>query len=155
MHAQCWAHNRRYYYQAVPLDKDKEMNISSLEYKGVDYCDKLFEIERQIADFDLPEKLEARQKLSKPIVEEFFNWVNITLETKIITNKKCSEALNYSKNQQKELSEFLNDSRIPLDNSRCERAIRPFAVHRKRMVICGYNCWSRSQWCHVLFSRIC
>ena len=29
------------------------------------------------------------------------------------------------------MSEFIKDSRIPLTNSRCERAIRPFAVHRK------------------------
>lgn len=34
-------------------------------------------------------------------------------------------------NQRKELSEFLNDGRIPLTNSAAERAVRPFAVHRK------------------------
>ena len=29
------------------------------------------------------------------------------------------------------MSKFIKDSIIPLTNSRCERAIRPFAVHRK------------------------
>ena len=50
---------------------------------------------------------------------------------KYITNKKLLKALNYVQNQKQELSEFLNDGRIPLTNSRAERAIRPFAVHRK------------------------
>ena len=46
-------------------------------------------------------------------------------------NNKLKEALTYVTNQRKELSEFLNDGNIPLDNSRAERTIRPFAVHRK------------------------
>ena len=37
----------------------------------------------------------------------------------------------YAQNQKKELSEFLNDGRIPLSNNIAERAIRPFAIHRK------------------------
>ena len=37
----------------------------------------------------------------------------------------------YAQNQEKELREFLNDGRIPLSNNIAERAIRPFAVHRK------------------------
>lgn len=68
---------------------------------------------------------------SKPIVEEFFNWVNSTMSEKIVVNKKLKNALTYASNQQKELSEFLNDGKIPLTNSLAERTIRPFAVHRK------------------------
>ena len=43
--------------------------------------------------------------------------------------------MTYASNQRKELSEFLNDGRIPLNNYTyiylAERSIRPFAVHRK------------------------
>ena len=46
-------------------------------------------------------------------------------------NNKLNKALTYASNQRKELSEFLNDGRIPLTNSLAERSIRPFAVHRK------------------------
>ena len=53
------------------------------------------------------------------------------LSKKTIVNKKLKEAVKYAINQEKELKEFLNDGRIPLTNSKCERAIRPFAVHRK------------------------
>ena len=53
------------------------------------------------------------------------------MSTKIVLNKKLKNALTYASNQEKELSEFLTDGRIPLTNSLAERAIRPFAVHRK------------------------
>lgn len=98
---------------------------------GVQYCDKLFEIERQIAKLSVPKKQKERNKLSKPIVDEFFKWISKTLKEKIIVNKKLKKALIYAQNQRKELSEFLNDGNIPLSNSLAERCIRPFAIHRK------------------------
>ena len=131
IHAECWAHCRRYFYESIPLRENKQMDTSCEGYKGVMYCDKLFKIEREIADLSMPEKLQARKEKSKPVLEEFFNWVNLTLAEKIVLNKKLKEALTYASNQQKELSEFLNDANIPLTNSLAERAIRPFAVHRK------------------------
>lgn len=130
-HAECWAHARRYFYESIPLVDNKKMDTSTDGYVGVTYCDKLFEIEQKIAHLSVDEKIKIREKESKPIVEEFFNWVNSTMSEKIIVNKKLKNALTYASNQQKELSEFLNDGKIPLTNSLAERAIRPFAVHRK------------------------
>ena len=130
-HAECWAHARRYFYESIPLLDNKKMDTSTDGYVGVAYCDRLFKIEQEIALLSEEEKLKERQKKSKPIVEEFFNWVNLTMSEKIVVNKKLKNALTYASNQQKELSEFLNDGKIPLTNSLAERAIRPFAVHRK------------------------
>ena len=100
----------------------------------MEYCDKLFKIEEKIAKLSVQEKEKERKKLSKPIVDEFFRWVNKTLTEKIIVNKKLKKALTYAQNQQKELSEFLNDGNIPLSNNIAERCIRAFAVHRKNFL---------------------
>lgn len=62
--------------------------------------------------------------------KEKYEWVN-GMQDKIVLNKKLKEALTYAINQKEELSQFLTDGRIPLTNSKAERAIRPFAVHRK------------------------
>ena len=69
-------------------------------------------------------------------MEAFFQWVKDTLSNKIIVNDKLKKALNYSINQEKELSEFLNDGKIPITNSLAERSIRPFAVNRKSFLFC-------------------
>ncbi len=130
-HAECWSHCRRYFYESIPLLKDKKMDTNTDGYVGVTYCDKLFQIEKEIAELSVEEKKKRRQEVSKPIVDAFFEWVNTTTNTKIVVNDKLKKALVYAQNQQKELSEFLNDGRIPLSNNLAERSIRPFAVHRK------------------------
>ena len=84
---------------------------------GVEYCNKLFEIEEKIASLSVEEKYKKRQEDSKPIIEDFFKWVNTTLSTKIVVNNKLKKALVYVQNQEKELCEFLNDGRIPLSNN--------------------------------------
>ena len=119
IHAECWAHARRYFYESVPLKDNKEMDTTAEGFKGVEYCDKLFKIEREIALLSMQEKLEVRQSQSKKVLEEFFAWVLQTSE-KIIVNNKLKKAITYALNQKKELSEFLNDARIPLSNSLAE-----------------------------------
>lgn len=122
---------RRYFYESIPLDENKKPITNCYGNTGLQYCNKLFDIEREIAEFSVEEKLKIRQEKSKPVLDEFFAWVDETLTQKVIANDKLKKALIYVSNQQKELSEFLNDGRIPLTNSLVERAIRPFAVHRK------------------------
>ena len=129
-HAECWAHCRRYFYESIPLNKDKELTKDSVGYIGVEYCDKLFKIEREIANFSVPEKLEKRNEKSKPLTKEFFEWLENCSKKEII-NKKLKKAVTYAINQKKELQKFLEDGNIPLSNSLVERRIRPFAVHRK------------------------
>ena len=108
----------------------KKMDTSATGFVGVQYCDKLSGIEKQIAELSVQGKLAEREKLSKPEIEYFFEWADHTLE-KMILNKKLKEALFYVKNQKEELSAFLKDGQIPFSNSLAERSIRPFAVHRK------------------------
>ena len=78
----------------------------------------------------IKQKCELRKEKMAPVLEKFYEKVYL-LNQKTIVNKKLKEAVTYAINQEKELREFLNDGRIPLTNSKCERAIRPFAVHRK------------------------
>lgn len=129
-HAECWAHCRRYFYDSVPLDEHKQMDMSSEAYKGVEFCNELFKIEREIAELNNEKKLEQRKERSAPILKNFFDWVSLTSK-KIVLSSKLKKALTYASNQREELSEFLNDARIPLTNSSAERTIRPFAIHRK------------------------
>ena len=128
--AECWAHTRRYFYESVPLDENKKMIETSAGYQGVKYIDELFKVEREIENLRVDEKEAKRKEKSAPIVKKFYEWVSSTSQ-KYITNKKLKEALTYAENQKVNLIKFLDDGRIPLTNSKAERAIRPFAVHRK------------------------
>lgn len=129
-HAECWSHARRYFTESIPLIGNKP-DTNSLGYKGREYCNKLFEIERELKDLPAEDRLLKRNEASKEVLEAFFEWVNDILSNTIITNEKLRKALVYAKNQGNELSEFLKDGNIPISNNLVERAIRPFAVHRK------------------------
>lgn len=128
--AECWAHARRYFFNSVPLDEHKDMITTSAGYPGVKYIDELFGVEREIETLTPDEKVVKRQEKSAPIFKNFYDWVSLVSQ-KYITNKKLKEALTYAENQKANLIKFLDDGRIPLTNSKVERAIRPFAVHRK------------------------
>ena len=128
--AECWAHTRRYFYESVPLDEHKNMVQTAAGYLGVKYIDGLFEVEREIENLSVEEKVQKRQEKSAPILKKFYEWVYSTSE-KYITNEKLKKALTYAINQKENLSKFLEDGRIPLTNSKAERSVRPFAVHRK------------------------
>ena len=129
-HAECWAHARRYFYDSVPLDNNKQMITTADGYTGVKYIDELFKVEKEIAELNIEEKVKVRQEKSSQILKKFYEWVYSTSQ-KYITNKKLKEALTYATNQKENLCKFLDDGRIPLTNSKAERAVRPFAVHRK------------------------
>lgn len=138
IHAECWAHARRKFYDSIPL-VNNELDTTATGYKGVELIDALFKADREI-DQEIPSKTTLEKRLStkkklrierlEPILKKFYEWVYLTNE-KYTVNKKLKTALTYVINQKEELSEFIKDGRIPLTNSKCERAIRPFAVHRK------------------------
>lgn len=76
--------------------------------------------------------MEHRQRILKPLVDEYFDWVKEQIKTcNVLPKSETGEGLSYSINQEKYLRAFLDNGDIPIDNSACERAIRPFCVGRK------------------------
>ena len=130
LHAECWAHFRRKLLDSIPLDDNKKPIKGTAAEEGLKYVKRLFEIEEELSDLPDDERLENRNKFSRPIYEELLLWYEKTSK-KIITNEKLKEALTYIKNQHVEFGQFLNDGRIPLTTNLVERSIRPFAVHRR------------------------
>ncbi|MCQ6283038.1 transposase, partial [Bacillus sp. EB600] len=69
-----------------------------------------------------------RQKYSKPIVEEFLDWVE---KSPFFDKNALSKAAEYTLNRANGLKAFLMDGRIEIDNNPAENAIRPSVVGRK------------------------
>lgn len=133
----CWAHVRRKFVDALP--SDKELLSTSAAAKGVEYCNKLFVLERKYNGEDekgnrIAEPLTAeqrhteRQTHSKAVLDEFFAWVE---GLTVSGGTKLAKAVNYAKSEKKYLYRFLESGEIPIDNNRAENAVRPFCVGRK------------------------
>ncbi|MHB1127507.1 MAG: IS66 family transposase [Bacillota bacterium] len=121
----CWAHQRRRYQEAMPKNGDV---IGSSAAVGFEYCNKLFAIEKDLAELSPEERKIQRQERSKPVLEAYWTWLNTVNALK---GSKLGEAITYSLSQKASLETFLEDGRIELSNNRVENALRPFCVGRR------------------------
>jgi len=123
----CLAHLRRKFFDAMKtLPKDKQAD--SYAAKGVSYCDRLFQWEKQFATLCPESRHQERERQSKPLMEELWDWnENIQALPKTLLGK----AVHYAKSQRKYLERYLWDGRLEISNNRAERSIRPFVIGRK------------------------
>jgi transposase len=132
----CWAHMRRKFTGILKSIPDYH-KPGSLAVRGIVYGDKLFDLERAYAklptDDHFQARYEARLKKSKPIMAEFFDWVESVYGKHIMATPKSKMglALAYALNQRTQLENVLRDGRLELSNNRAERSIKPFVIGRK------------------------
>ena len=123
----CWAHMRRKFTDALkPVPKDKWTETDA--GKGLAYCDKLFYLEKQFVLLTSEERLNERERLSKPLVDEFYAWIESLEE---LPKSLLGQAQFYAQSQRKYLTRYLLDGRLEISNNRAERSIRPFTIGRK------------------------
>ena len=130
----CWSHLRRYFVDALPPGIDNP--DATLPAKAIDYCGKLFKIESKIENLTPSEKKEQRQKHSKPLLDEFWLWVDKN-KNNCPPKSKLAKAFTYATNQKEGLMNFLLDGNIPISNNLAENAIRPFTVGRRNWLFSG------------------
>ena len=123
----CFAHARRKFDEAIKgLSKKDQAN--STAGIGKQFCDKLFSLERDFADFSADERFQKRQESSRPVFDEFYKWVE-TLDPPQKTGLRT--AIVYALNQREYLERYLEDGRLEISNNRAERSIKPFVIGRK------------------------
>lgn len=126
----CWAHARRKFDEALKslLEKDRE---GSNALRGKRYCDRLFELERGYEGLCSDERFKKRQAFSKPLVEEFFAWLQ---SLNVLPKMPIGVAVQYALKQREYLEHYLLDGRLEISNNRAERSIKPFVIGRKNFL---------------------
>jgi len=126
----CMAHLRRKFFDAFKvLPKDSRSGTNSA--KGVEYCDRLFRIEKEIAKLSPENRQDERNRLSKPLFDEFYNWID---GIDALPASLLGKAVYYAKSQRKYLERYLLDARLEISNNRAERSIKPFVIGRKNWI---------------------
>jgi transposase len=131
--AHCWAHVRRKFLEAA--DAYPELSERAVELIG-----RLYEVERTVTEAvgeadraqeqALGMRLDARTKESRRITDEL---LQLALEHRgrVLPGSKMGNAIKYMVKLWVGLTRFLEDPRVPLDNSHAERALRGVVVGRK------------------------
>lgn len=132
--ANCWAHARRSFADAVKIadKKDSKSVKQSVAYQALQKIGEFYTADTELKMLSSQERLQKRQEFIKPLVEEFFAWVKEQIEQCSVPPKsKTGEGLRFIINQEKYLRVFLEDGDVPIDNSASERAIRTFCLGKK------------------------
>jgi transposase len=139
----CWSHARRGFAEAIavmPAAVRKSGKISSGTatgaHTGLNYCNQLFDIERDLRGATAEERFAARNERSKPVLDAMHAWLMDELP-RAPSSSLIGKAMAYCLNQWTNLTRFLEDGRLEIDNNRSERSIKPFVIGRKNWLFCN------------------
>ncbi|HAT6957972.1 IS66 family transposase [Legionella parisiensis] len=133
IHLGCFAHARRPFAQLVKLAK-----TTGKSHQAVAYIQKLYRIEKVARDKNHThqQRYELRLQQAKPILGELKIWLDKTIKT-TVPKSKLGEALFYMHHRWGELTAYLLDGALEIDNNLIENLIRPFALGRKNWMMAG------------------
>jgi transposase len=129
--AACWAHVRRKFVEAAQGRKN-----TAAAHHMVALIGKLYAIERELRDSSPAECKAAREARSKPILDKIKAWLD-EKAPKVLPKGLLGRAIAYTLGLWPQLTTFLEDGHIPIDNNLAENAIRPFVVGRKNFLFSG------------------
>ena len=141
VHLNCMAHARRKFSDVLKsLEKrcikqdDTRMAIST---EAIKLIAKLYATEKKIREKEeegCPMTAEEiacfRQEKSKPVMLEIKNKLE-EWKKKVTPKSSTGIAVNYFLNHYEQLSRYITDGRLPIDNNLAENNIRPFTLGRK------------------------
>lgn len=136
--AECWAHARRKFSDAVKAAESRQVKLpATIAKDAIRMIAAIYHAEGLLQDLSPEERQKERMDKVRPLVDAFFAWVHKISEDKsILMSDKTQEGLQYCLNQESYLLTFLECGEIPLDNNRTEATIRGFTVGRKNWMMC-------------------
>lgn len=132
--ANCWAHARRDFSDAIKAMDKKDPTVvhQSVAYQALEKIGKFYNIDTELKGLSSQERLKKRQEMIRPLVEDFFAWAKKQAFENVVPPKsKTGQGLRYVINQEKYLKVFLENGDVPIDNSASERAIRTFCLGKR------------------------
>lgn len=127
----CWAHGRRYFYDALQSDPEQAQH-------GLTLIGKLYEVERQAKEQNLSfdQIKDLRESQAVPILNELKAWMTqgyITAKPKTPIGK----AFAYCLERWDKLIIYTTNGKLNIDNNPVENSIRPVAIGRKNYLFAG------------------
>lgn len=133
IHLGCLAHARRPFAELVKLSK-----TTGKSHQAVAYFQKLYAIEKIAREgkFSYEQRYQLRLEKAKPVLDEMKNWLEQSLRH-AVPQSKLKDALLYMHERWTELTNYLLDGSLEIDNNGAENQIRPFALGRKNWLMAG------------------
>jgi transposase len=125
----CHAHARRKFV-------DAEKVAPEMAREAVVFYRRLYQIEKIAVSLEVAARLAYRQEHARRLVEEWHQRLQGWKPT-LLPKNPMAEAVNYSLNQWPELTLFLEDGAVPIDNNVSEREMKRQVLNRKNSLFVG------------------
>src|SRR5690606_6265468 len=132
-HLNCWAHARREFDRA--LDQDRERAGTAMAF-----IQRLYAVEAMAREQGMSpqQRKELRLDRSLPVINEFGKWMAQQIRDRhILPKSQIGKAFAYSMARWDQLSAYLHDGMLEIDNNLIENTIRPLALGRKNYLFAG------------------
>ena len=96
----------------------------------------LYRLEKKIRHRPVEKIRQWRQRYASPMLDKLWQWLEQQKEA-CPESSALGKAIAYALKRRVVLSRFLEDGALPLDNNRCERAIRPVVMGRSSWLFAG------------------
>ena len=126
----CFSHGRRYFYDAFMSIPKEARKKTAASFIGLDYCNRLFDVEREAANMTPEGRYELRIQKSQPILDDFKRWLDL-MKPDAGGKSYLGKAVNYCLNYWPTLCNFMLDGRLYIDNNASERNIKSYVTGRK------------------------
>jgi len=127
IHAGCFAHSRRRFFEAAKATKTPQ----SAEV-GLSYIRKLYEIEKTLREKKLDDNifLEERKEKAGVVLTEFREWLN-KRANEVLPSSALGKAVAYTLKQWEKLIRYIDSPYLTPDTNAAENCIRPYVIGRK------------------------
>ena len=133
VHARCWAHARRYFVDAVKLNKQDAAAI-----RAVELINELFAIDAQARNekMDNAARPALRRDKAPPLLDEIRTHI-LEMSKTVLPSSAPGQACRYTLALWKKLIRFLDYPELELSNNFAENSMRPIAVGRNNWIHIG------------------
>lgn len=136
----CWARGRRKLIKAKPKKGSPIMDEALLRIAA------LYKIENQIRGSDLGQRRVIRQELSRPLVDEFFAWLQAQA-ARVSRKSDLGKAMAYVLKRHDGFRMFLDDGHVDIDSNLVDNALSSPAMNCRNVLFAGHDEGGRN-WAH-------
>ena len=126
----CMAHARRKFFDLHAA------NQSQLAEYALQQIGLLYDIEKQVKDWQPDQRRKIRQQKAVPILDAFRQWL-FAQRQRVPDGSGTARAIDYSLKRWAALTRYCEDGLVPIDNNWVENQIRPWALGRSNWLFAG------------------
>jgi hypothetical protein len=133
VHAACWSHARRYFIDAIKLNKQ---DVESARI--VELMDSLFAIDARARDEQMDQAARHALRLQKgpPLLDKIHEQI-LAMNQIVLPKSAAGKACSYALRLWKRLTIFLDYPELELSNNLAENSMRPIGIGRKNWIHIG------------------